>query len=636
MSHPPDELLTAFPFSLKTYSQIPCTVPDLKLYVVHVTAHRTGDPDGLYLLQVYETENPELVLENQRRLVDRPHAPFVSLLPRSEAVAQIPGFVGLLCEVKGITHAVPVQPWLRDPAADTTSLKQMIKWVVSALQSWNPSTDLFRDERTWDSGFVWLNAYARFAGTGTSIPQMLMMNRKTYRNPLYFAAQESLWSAAFPILALRGLAHGRFDVSRIYEAENPFLIDVRGCQQDAPILLDWATLELSLLSGFMPNQSEPDWNEWVGLCEVIHTDLLPAQPPKGRNAAIASDLLMPMRNALQAYLATAPDSLREMVGISFWMSATIAGLRLSADSEASPFTQKAGLAYATCAFDRVGRALNLPQASQTVASLDFKAPPVQVRVPVPHAAHSPTVFKSGYALVIGVDQQSDERVARSLPPAADDAGDIAAFLCEGARYVPDQVRVLTGKNASGDQIKAGFEWLRDCIHQDRESTVMVYYSGHGGLVDGHYYLIPHDTTWESFYQTALPISTFEGWLTNLETQRLVVLLDCCHAGSAQIKGMGDDLPFHAKAPDPAALNVGEGRVLIASSTGTQKSLILGGHRNSLFTEVLLEALSAPGEVEALDVFKTLRDEVPRRAAAAGREQNPRFSAKGYDRIILRR
>ncbi|NDJ61430.1 MAG: hypothetical protein GYB67_09910 [Chloroflexi bacterium] len=75
--------------------------------------------------------------------------------------------------------------------------------------------------------------------------------------------------------------------------------------------------------------------------------------------------------------------------------------------------------------------------------------------------------------------------------------------------------------------------------------------------------------------------------------------------------------------------------MIASSTAAQKSLILGGHSNSLFTEVLLEALAQPGPIEVTRAFEVLRDEVPKRAKAVGYEQSPRLSAADYERIVLK-
>jgi len=159
----------------------------------------------------------------------------------------------------------------------------------------------------------------------------------------------------------------------------------------------------------------------------------------------------------------------------------------------------------------------------------------------------------------------------------------------------------------------------------------VYYSGHGGMSGSDYFLIPYETNLADVPGTALPMPTFDGWLHDLNAQRLVVLLDCCHAGSATLKAFDS---FAPKAVNPDALGTGVGRVLIASSTEMQRSYILPNHPNSLFTEVLLEALAAPGEIEVLDVFKTLREEVARRAATIHAEQTPRFNAKNVDKIVL--
>jgi hypothetical protein len=221
----------------------------------------------------------------------------------------------------------------------------------------------------------------------------------------------------------------------------------------------------------------------------------------------------------------------------------------------------------------------------------------------------------------------------SLSVTKNDAQALADFLQKRSGYHPAHIRVLIDHKATREELEQGFTWLRDCVTNDPEATAVIYYSGHGAdLPDRSYYLIPYETDLHNIPGTALPIATFDRWLANVRAKRLVVFLDCCHAGSAALT---KDVPqFTIKAPNPELLQGGSERALIASSTDRQKSYILSGHSNSLFTEVLLEGLVQPGEIEVMDIFKTLRQEVSRRASAAGFEQTPRFHAASLSRIVL--
>lgn len=173
---------------------------------------------------------------------------------------------------------------------------------------------------------------------------------------------------------------------------------------------------------------------------------------------------------------------------------------------------------------------------------------------------------------------------------------------------------------------------------DPQATAVVYYSGHGGVENDSYYLIPADANRMNISATSLPIVELEDRLAKIQVPQLVLFLDCCHAARTTLKGtdLTPPLPFKAKAPSLQDMRIAsnEGRAIIASSTASQSSYILGGHSNSLFTEVLLGLWNQLGEIEILNLFPALRDEVTRRAAAAGCEQTPRFSAKNAGRIVL--
>jgi len=430
-----------------------------------------------------------------------------------------------------------------------------------------------------------------------------------------------------------GIVHGRLDVAHIYLSDRPFLVDVRGIEDEQPALLDWATLELTTLLDFINPSDRGNRTAWVSLCETLCESIIPTHKPV-RGAVLAADLILPLRQAIDAYMHEMPPSLGEWIELGFWFCATTAALRLLATPTLDDATYNAVLIYAACAFERVAKALSLPlPQGQTDLLVQTKGANLG-RLHIDARSRLPLI--NAYALIIGVNQQLDPQI-NTLKAAGNDSQAITEFLKTNARYPSDHVKTLSDEDANAASIEAGFEWLYTMTAptRDPDATGFIYYSGHGWQIyDGTYYLIPWETNSGNIRGTAIPIEVFNEWLMDVRAKHLIAILDCCHAGSGTItKGEGSVI---AKAPDSGWLSsiTSGGRVLITSSTDTQKSHILKNHDNSLFTEVLLESLAQPGTLDALAVFAVLREEVSRRAAQAGVEQTPRMNAANYGNITL--
>jgi hypothetical protein len=221
---------------------------------------------------------------------------------------------------------------------------------------------------------------------------------------------------------------------------------------------------------------------------------------------------------------------------------------------------------------------------------------------------SPT-FTQGYAVVIGVGDD--------LPVTLADARGIADLLRDPGRcaYPPDQVQLLTGEQASRDRILAGLEWLAERSGANPQATAMVFFSGHG-LETPTYYLMPFGYDLTDLDNTAISGTEFTERLRNIQAQKLLVLLDCCHAGGqAEAKGWPG-----VKSPLPpsvaAELGRSSGRVVIASSRKDEVSFT--GQPYSAFTATLLEALAGYGAFErdgyarVLDTVVWVGRKVPKR------------------------
>ncbi len=198
---------------------------------------------------------------------------------------------------------------------------------------------------------------------------------------------------------------------------------------------------------------------------------------------------------------------------------------------------------------------------------------------------SPTLFSHGYALLVGV--------GADLPVTIRDAQAIQHILSDPGHcaYPPGQIRLLTEHQANREGIIAGLDWLIECAQQDAKATVIVYFSGHGGF-SPDYHLVPYGYNSRQLQVTAISGDEFTQKLQAIEAQKLLLLLDCCHAAGMAI-AKGTDFrraPFPLDLPK--ILAQGEGRVFIASSRGDEVSFT--GTPYSAFTQALREGFAGYG------------------------------------------
>ena len=176
----------------------------------------------------------------------------------------------------------------------------------------------------------------------------------------------------------------------------------------------------------------------------------------------------------------------------------------------------------------------------------------------------PPTFTHGYALLIGVDENHVGKWA--LPDVAKDIQALAEVLVHPQRcaYPKDNVKTLTGQETTRQSILDGLEWLQERVEADSggNTTAIVYYTGHGwhktAAGSSEFYLIPYDVREGKIKSRALRATDFAEAVGELSPRRLLVVLDCCHAGGMGVK---DVLPLPAgyveAAITPSLLMKGE-------------------------------------------------------------------------------
>lgn len=261
-------------------------------------------------------------------------------------------------------------------------------------------------------------------------------------------------------------------------------------------------------------------------------------------------------------------------------------------------------------------------------------------------------FYSGpaYALVIGISdyahegepgQKLEDPQFPKLKVAHNDARDFAHFLNNSKFPKYNSVRLLINEEATLSNIKEEFEILRKSCKQTgvENPLVIVYFSGHGWAdKDGRHYLIPYEAERNKLYSTALLNRDFSLCLDDLGTNRLVVFIDACQAGTIGEEGVKGTYDYHKD------LGPSEGRYVIASCGPMQNSYEWKEKENSIFTGRLLQLLNFEtddfdkldySEIDIADLYPALRQKVVATAHEEyGADQEPASEIKERTGIVL--
>lgn len=245
----------------------------------------------------------------------------------------------------------------------------------------------------------------------------------------------------------------------------------------------------------------------------------------------------------------------------------------------------------------------------------------------PEAWNGATSFDHACALVIGISKY--EHIA-SLP-AVRDAQDVAEALTRHGGYAPGNVRKLIDESATRAAIVAELEVLAG--RDPRPPLLLFYFSGHGGArreatgTDRDCYLMPFDGRWnaaDAVAELALSGAELATLVEKVGAERVIVILDCCHAESGTVT-KDVVFPLERRLQLGRLHDGGRGRVVLAASSGDGEAFVRAGDRNGVFTGHLLAALrgACGGHDGVIDVVH-LYEYVQRKVAQEPEVQESQF------------
>lgn len=240
---------------------------------------------------------------------------------------------------------------------------------------------------------------------------------------------------------------------------------------------------------------------------------------------------------------------------------------------------------------------------------------------------APRPVHDKWALVIGVSNFKDSAI--NLKYASKDAVDFKNYLINQAKFAPDHVKLLTDKDATRENIvkQIGDAWLGRLANRD--DLVTIYISSHASQskdeAGGINFLVAHDTEPDALVSTGIPMQ----WLSQIikeqvHSNRVVLILDVCHAGSVNAGAKG------LIRVTPVDMPMGEGQMLMSSCAPDQISWESTSYPNSVFTYKLLETLKTNQQLDLTKAFDQLRSEVESEVLRErGKLQTPVLHSKGW-------
>ena len=251
---------------------------------------------------------------------------------------------------------------------------------------------------------------------------------------------------------------------------------------------------------------------------------------------------------------------------------------------------------------------------------------------------------NAYALIIGVDyKQEMEQVQHDAIAINNILSDKS--LCG---YKEENIILLLDKDATMQNIMDALDKLIEITNED--SSILFFYSGHGGLYNGISFLCPYDKSPDIYISG----SELREKLNAIKSKRMVILFDCCHSagffkgeGKEVTRTVSESTPHHEENMShieglAQEIDDDQGIVIVTSCQESELSWTTTGNY-SVFTACLLEVLQGQHKMYFADEFIRMTEtvnylwkHVPEMSAsqAGGAQQNPYINLQMNKDFVL--
>ena len=199
----------------------------------------------------------------------------------------------------------------------------------------------------------------------------------------------------------------------------------------------------------------------------------------------------------------------------------------------------------------------------------------------------------------------------TVPFALND-GNIFRQYCEQTLGIPAK-NIREQTNATGNQIKAQINWLRNVVEVFDNPNVIVYYAGHGipDETSKTAYLLPVDGI-VSDMSTCYKLDDLYATLGNMPAGHISVFMDACFSGSKREEGMlasARGVALKARPGQPKG-----NMVVFSAAQGDETAYPYKDKQHGMFTYYLLKKLQdTKGDVTLKDLGNYITSEVKKQS-----------------------
>ena len=242
-----------------------------------------------------------------------------------------------------------------------------------------------------------------------------------------------------------------------------------------------------------------------------------------------------------------------------------------------------------------------------------------------------------YIFCIGINKYKNPRL--NLNYAEADAKSFVGEMKKSGKDLFGKIEVvdLYNEKASRENILSALEELKGKVTSN--DVFYFYYAGHGSIVDGEFYFVPHDNVRlyekEALQKEAVSAAVMQENFREISALKQVLFIDACHSG-----GSTELLAERGAAEEKALaqLSRSAGIHVLAAAGSEQTAAEFKELGHGLFTYMLLEALKGRADGAPLDEKVTvyelksfLDDQVPEYSRKyKGSPQYPSTFSRGHD------